>query len=153
MGEIVSTDTLNSGDTKITDTVEDRALKAKHAAMWASGSYPTVVDDVVAALGGVLVDTVDIRPDQRVLDVAAGTGTSSLPADRRGGQVTATDLTPELLEVGRALQVDRFTDGVESREFMKTSYGPTIAVCRYIADDLANSPPWTPIWPPWVTGT
>jgi len=63
------------------------------------------------------------------------------------------DRVTDLVARQQTLQVDRFTDGVESREFMKTSYGPTIAVCRYIADDLANSPPWTPIWPPWVTGT
>ena len=86
----------------ITDTPEDRALKAKHAAMWASGSYRTVVDDVVAPLGGILVDVVDVQPGQRVLDVAAGTGTSALPAARRGAEVIATDLTPELLDVGRA---------------------------------------------------
>jgi SAM-dependent methyltransferase len=86
----------------VTTTPEDRALKAKHAAMWASGSYPTVVDDVVGPLGGILVDTVDVRAGQRVLDVAAGTGTSALPPARRGAEVTATDLTPQLLDVGRA---------------------------------------------------
>ncbi len=86
----------------ITDTPEDRALKAKHAAMWASGSYPTVVEEVVAPLGGILVDVVDVQPGQRVLDVAAGTGTSAIPAARRGAEVVATDLTPELLDVGRA---------------------------------------------------
>jgi SAM-dependent methyltransferase len=94
--------TITTHDTQIIGTAADTALKAKHAAMWASGSYPTVVDDVVADLGSVLVDAVDIRPGQRVLDVAAGTGTSALPAARRGAMVTATDLTPELLEVGRA---------------------------------------------------
>ena len=251
----MSTGTLNTTPTKITDTVEDRALKAKHAAMWASGSYPTVVDEVVAALGGVVVDSIDIRPGQRVLDVAAGTGTSALPAARRGAHVTATDLTAELLAVGQAdaaaeglditwqtadaealpyrdsefdvvlsaigvmfaphhqqaadelvrvcrpggtvavlnwtpdgfigqvfaamkpyapppppgaspgplwgradhvrtlfgdrvidlvarqqnLHVDRFTDGVEFREFMKANYGPTIAVYRFIADDPAKA--------------
>ena len=86
----------------VTATPEDRALKAKHAAMWASGSYPTVVDDVVHTLGGTLVETVDVRPGQRVLDVAAGTGTSAIPSARRGAEVIATDLTPELLDVGRA---------------------------------------------------
>ena len=85
----------------VTATPEDRALKAKHAAMWASGSYPTVVDEVVHTLGGTLVETVDVRPGQRVLDVAAGTGTSAIPSARRGAQVIATDLTPELLDVGR----------------------------------------------------
>lgn len=86
----------------LTATPEDQALKTKHAAMWASGSYPTVADYVVGSLGGILVDTVDVQPGQRVLDVAAGTGTSALPAARRGARVTATDLTPELLDVGRA---------------------------------------------------
>ena len=86
----------------ITATPEDRALKAKHAAMWASGSYRAVADEIVAPLGGVLVETVDVQPGQRVLDVAAGTGTSAIPAARRGAAVTATDLTPELLDVGRA---------------------------------------------------
>ena len=86
----------------ITATAEDRALKAKHAAMWASGSYPTVVEEIVKPLGAILVDTVDVQRRQRVLDVAAGTGTSAHPAARRGAEVTATDLTPELIEVGRA---------------------------------------------------
>ena len=86
----------------LTATPEDRALKAKHAAMWASGSYPTVVDEVVHTLGRTLVETIDVQAGQRVLDVAAGTGTSAIPSARRGADVIATDLTPELLEVGRA---------------------------------------------------
>ena len=86
----------------ITATPEDQALKAKHAAMWASGSYPTVVKEVVEPLGGILVETVDVQRGQRVLDVAAGTGTSAIPSARRGAEVIATDLTPELLDVGRA---------------------------------------------------
>jgi SAM-dependent methyltransferase len=86
----------------VTTTDEDRALKAKHAAMWASGSYPTVVDEVVHTLGGILVEAIDVRPGQRVLDVAAGTGTSAIPSARRGAEVVATDLTPELLAVGRS---------------------------------------------------
>jgi SAM-dependent methyltransferase len=90
----------------ITETPEDHALKAKHAAMWASGSYRTVAGEVVGPLGGILVETVDVQRGQRVLDVAAGTGTSALPAARRGAVVTATDLTPELLEVGRATADD-----------------------------------------------
>jgi SAM-dependent methyltransferase len=86
----------------ITATDEDRALKAKHAAMWASGDYPAVVDQIVHPLGGILVDAADVRSGQRVLDVAAGTGTSAIPSARRGAEVVATDLTPELLAVGRA---------------------------------------------------
>ena len=87
--------------TPLTETDEDHALKARHAAMWASGNYPTVVNEVVHALGRILVESVDIQPGQRVLDVAAGTGTSAIPAARNGATVIATDLTPELLAVGR----------------------------------------------------
>ncbi|MGC5221444.1 class I SAM-dependent methyltransferase [Micromonospora sp. DT81.3] len=94
--------TFTSTTRSLTATPEDRALKAKHAAMWASGSYPTVVDEVVHTLGGILVETIDVHAGQRVLDVAAGTGTSAIPSARRGAEVVATDLTPELLEVGRA---------------------------------------------------
>lgn len=36
-----------------------------------------------------------------VLDVAAGRGNASIPAAQRGAHVTASDLTPELLEAGR----------------------------------------------------
>jgi SAM-dependent methyltransferase len=92
----------SSTRTTLTATEEDRALKAKHAAMWASGNYPAVVDEVVHPLGAILVESVDVRPGQRVLDVAAGTGTSAIPSARRGADVVATDLTPELLAVGRA---------------------------------------------------
>lgn len=95
---------------RVTATDEDRALKAKHAAMWASGSYRTVADEVVHPLGAILVDAVDVQPGQRVLDVAAGTGTSAIPSAQRGAEVVATDLTPELLAIGRA---DAEARGVE----------------------------------------
>lgn len=52
----------------------------------------------------------------RVLDVAAGTGNASLPAAARGADVTASDLTPELLAAGRARAeaegLDIFSTGV-----------------------------------------
>jgi 2-polyprenyl-3-methyl-5-hydroxy-6-metoxy-1,4-benzoquinol methylase len=94
--------TSTTHQASITGTPEDDALKAKHAAMWASGNYPAVVDEIVGSLGGTLVDAVDVQRGQRVLDVAAGTGTSAVPAARHGAVVTATDLTPELLDVGRS---------------------------------------------------
>ena len=69
--------------------------------MWALGDYPVVAHEVIAELGGVLVDAVGIRAGERVLDVAAGAGNVALPAARTGAQVTASDLTPELLAVGQ----------------------------------------------------
>jgi len=85
----------------ITTTPDDVALKAKHRTMWALGDYPAVATEVIAETGEVLVDTAGIGPGQRVLDVATGSGNAALPAARRGAEVVATDLTPELLEIGR----------------------------------------------------
>ncbi len=79
----------------------DSELKARHRTMWASGDYSFMVDTFLLPLGPRLVDAVALSPDTRVLDVAAGTGNASLPAAARGAQVTASDLTPELLEAGR----------------------------------------------------
>ncbi len=87
-------------------------LKARHRAMWALGDYPTVATEVVAALGPILVDACRVGPGDRVLDVAAGSGNAALPAARTGAQVTASDLTPELLDAGARLAED---EGLEIR--------------------------------------
>jgi SAM-dependent methyltransferase len=69
--------------------------------MWASGDYPSMVETFLLPLGPRLVEACGIGPGMSVLDVAAGTGNASLPAARAGADVTASDLTPELLEAGR----------------------------------------------------
>jgi SAM-dependent methyltransferase len=79
----------------------DAELKARHRAMWASGDYPSMVETFLLPLGPRLVEAAGIGRGQRVLDVAAGTGNASIPAAQRGAQVTASDLTPELLDAGR----------------------------------------------------
>ena len=69
--------------------------------MWALGNYDNVATEVIQSLGPRIVEAAGIAPGDRVLDVAAGSGNASLPAARAGGQVWATDITPELLETGR----------------------------------------------------
>jgi ubiquinone/menaquinone biosynthesis C-methylase UbiE len=86
----------------VVDAVEaDRALKAKHRAMWASGDFPAVATQVIPQLGPVLVAAAGIKPGDRVLDVGAGSGNASIPAAELGAETVASDLTPELLEAGR----------------------------------------------------
>jgi SAM-dependent methyltransferase len=80
----------------------DAELKGRHRKMWASGDYPSMVETFLLPLGPRLADACHIGPGTRVLDVAAGTGNAALAAARAGAQVTASDLTPELLEAGRA---------------------------------------------------
>ncbi len=84
----------------------DRALKAKNRAMWALGNYSAVATELIADLGPVLVEAVQIKSGDRVLDVAAGSGNVAIPAAAAGATVVASDLTPELLEVGRRLAAE-----------------------------------------------
>jgi SAM-dependent methyltransferase len=82
-------------------SVSDSELKARHRAMWASGDYPSMVETFLLPLGPRLVEACGIGPGMSVLDVASGTGNAAIPAARVGAKVTASDLTPELLEAGR----------------------------------------------------
>ena len=79
----------------------DTDLKARHRKMWASGDYPSMVETFLLPLGPRLAGALPLGPGTRVLDVAAGTGNASIPTALTGAHVTATDLTPELLEAGR----------------------------------------------------
>ena len=81
--------------------VPDSELKGRHRKMWASGDYPSMVETFLLPLGPRLVEACGIESGMRVLDVAAGTGNASLPAAKTGAEVTASDLTQELLEAGR----------------------------------------------------
>ena len=86
----------------MTSSSADTELKARHRKMWASGDYPSMVETFLLPLGPRLVDASGIGEGMRVLDVAAGSGNASIVAAQRGASVTASDLTPELFDAGRA---------------------------------------------------
>ena len=86
----------------MSSAAQDQELKGRHAKMWASGDYPQMVETFLLPLGPKLVGAAGIGSGMRVLDVAAGTGNASIPAAQAGADVTASDLTPELLDAGRA---------------------------------------------------
>jgi ubiquinone/menaquinone biosynthesis C-methylase UbiE len=60
----------------------------------------------VRALGQLLVDACGVASRQRVLDVAAGTGSVAIRAAQAGADVVAADLTPEHFEAGRRAATD-----------------------------------------------
>ncbi|WP_333894289.1 class I SAM-dependent methyltransferase [Mycolicibacterium gadium] len=96
--------------TGIVKSEVDRELKSKHRALWASGHYPAVAAELIPELGPELVRASGVKQGDHVLDVAAGSGNAAIPAAEAGAIVTASDLTPELFDAGRAIATRR---GVE----------------------------------------
>jgi SAM-dependent methyltransferase len=128
------THNFSEGDKNMpTTTHNDGELKAKHRKMWASGDYPSMVETFLLPLGPRLVKASGIGPGMKVLDVAAGTGNASLPAARLGARVTASDLTPELLEAGREraradeLELDWIEADAEALPFEDRSFDVVIS--------------------------
>jgi ubiquinone/menaquinone biosynthesis C-methylase UbiE len=73
-------------------------LKQRHRAVWASGDYDQIAQ-TIQAIADHVVRSARIRPGERVLDIACGTGNTALMARARGATVTGLDLTPELLTI------------------------------------------------------
>jgi ubiquinone/menaquinone biosynthesis C-methylase UbiE len=69
--------------------------------MWSLGDYPLLAE-VLEPHAEALAEACSLSPGEPVLDVAAGNGNFALAAARRGATVTATDLTPRMVELGRA---------------------------------------------------
>jgi SAM-dependent methyltransferase len=76
------------------------ALKAKLKATWISGDFEQIAKSY--RLGAVeFVSRLALKPGERVLDVACGTGNLAIPAARNGARVTGVDIAPNLLDQGR----------------------------------------------------
>lgn len=78
-------------------------VKRAEREMWATGDYGAIARAMFWDVGARIVAHVDVRPGDRVLDVACGTGNAAIRAAQAGGEVVGLDLTPELLAEGRRL--------------------------------------------------
>ena len=82
-----------------------KVLTERAQATWATGDFNEIGRGIIP-VSEALCQTMDPRPGQRVLDVACGAGNATIPAARAGGIVTGVDITPELLDAGRAVAPD-----------------------------------------------
>lgn len=90
-------------------TLDLAAVKAKQHATWSSGDY-AAVGTTLQIVGENLAEALDLRPDARVLDVAAGNGNATLAAARRYCNVVSTDYVSTLLKAGMArAEAERLT--------------------------------------------
>lgn len=75
-------------------------LKSATRDMWSRGHYAELAR-VLEPAAQALIDACAVSAGQEVLDVAAGTGNVAALAAEEGAMVTASDLTPILVEQGR----------------------------------------------------
>jgi ubiquinone/menaquinone biosynthesis C-methylase UbiE len=75
-------------------------IKSRQQIAWGSGDY-AVIGTTLQIVGESLCEAVDLRSNQRVLDVAAGNGNATLAAARRFADVVSTDYVGALLDRGR----------------------------------------------------
>src|SRR5437763_8369153 len=76
-------------------------LKERQGWLWSLGDY----DEMARRLqpcADALVDACGIAQGTHLLDVGAGTGNLAIAAARRGAAVVASDLSPRMVELGRA---------------------------------------------------
>jgi len=77
------------------------ALKQDTRGAWSRGDYGELAK-LFEGAAGELLDACAISAGQEVVDVGAGNGNLAVLAAREGASVVACDLTPSMVELGRA---------------------------------------------------
>ncbi len=90
------------------DTVFDD-LKARQAEAWGSAAYELFADTLTDIYDD-LISRLGIRPGERWLDVATGTGAVAIRAAQMGALVTGQDLAAPLVEKARRFALDAGVD-------------------------------------------
>jgi SAM-dependent methyltransferase len=85
----------------MSDTVDLQAVGQMQQRTWSQGDF-SMVAGMVMMVAEELAEALDLIPDERVLDVACGSGNGAIAAARRTwGNVVGVDFVPALLERGR----------------------------------------------------
>ncbi|HET6571856.1 MAG TPA: methyltransferase domain-containing protein [Solirubrobacterales bacterium] len=85
----------------MSETVDLKAVGEVQQQTWSEGDF-AMVAGLITIVAEELAESLGILPDERVLDVACGSGNGAIAAARRSwGDVVGADFVPALLERGR----------------------------------------------------
>jgi SAM-dependent methyltransferase len=75
-------------------------LKARQSVMWGNGPYERITN-TIKDIHERVIERVDPKPGERLLDAATGTGAVAILAAKRGADVVGQDLAPVLIDTAR----------------------------------------------------
>ena len=119
-----------SDTSQLIDYVEVTAVQQKK---WATGDFHQIARQNVC-MAEALCEAADPHADERVLDVACGSGTAALVAARRYCHVTGLDYVPELIDRARRraaadrLDAEFLTGDAQALPFPDASFDVVLSV-------------------------
>jgi SAM-dependent methyltransferase len=84
-------------------------LKARQSVMWGNGPYERITN-TIRDIHELVIERVDPKPGEKLLDAATGTGAVAILAARRGADVIGQDLAPVLIEKARERAAEEGVD-------------------------------------------
>ncbi len=114
--------------------------------LWSSGDYASAMY-TIATVGRGAVEAAGVTGDDVVLDVACGNGNATIPAAETGARVTGIDLTPSLLEAGKAaaqeagVEIEWIEGDAQKLPFDDASFDVVTSVfgCMFVPDQRAEA--------------
>jgi ubiquinone/menaquinone biosynthesis C-methylase UbiE len=109
------------------------AIKQRQRATWASGDYHRIATQI-QIVSELMIEALDVRSTERILDVATGSGNAALAAARRGCTVVGADYVPALLDRARRraeadeLSIELIDGDAEALPFAGGEFDVTVSV-------------------------
>lgn len=107
-------------------------FKTRQRDVWSAGEY-AALSPYISEVGELVVLRAGVGAGTSMLDVACGAGNAARPAARTGARVTALDLSPKLIEAGRAkaeaegLRIDWHEGDAEQLPFDDQSFDAVVS--------------------------
>ena len=109
-------------------------LKQRHAVVWGSGPYQGITE-TITDIHEAVIERLDPKPGERLLDVACGTGAVAERAAAIGAEVVGVDIAPALIEQAkeraaeRGLEIDYRVGDAEALELEDGSFDLVASTC------------------------
>jgi SAM-dependent methyltransferase len=123
---------MNESQTSMSPEME--ALKSKLKATWSAGDFGQIAQAYLPA-AAEFIERLNLKPGEKVLDVACGAGSTAIPAARLGAEVIGIDIAPNLVEQARknakaeGLDNCRFEEGdAEALAFEEGSFDTIVTI-------------------------